>query len=124
MVSPVEEMVLMNQAISLDHAHKMKNNEHVNVVEGCVRSAKIAESVARWLINAATITVDDDGDLVTPKENLDVILNEIERLKLFVTKARNREPSEIPLPDDDFEIESLPEEKLAEYRKYYKTIEE
>ncbi len=102
MVSPVEEMVLINEAIRCDNNSKLpdkaSDDAYVNVVTGCVEGAKIAEHLAKRLIETAVMCVEEN--LMGPKENLDDLLDQIEHLELCVKRARNREPLEVPFPDE------------------------
>jgi hypothetical protein len=63
MVSSVEEMILINEACRCDRESGLTDHQHKNVVIGCVEGAKIAEFLAKFLMEIATRCVDDAGDL-------------------------------------------------------------
>lgn len=100
MVSPVEEMFLLDRACLLDRQDNLKDTPYENVVTGCVEGAKIAEHLAKHLIETAAGCVLDAGNLMAPKETLDDMLDQIEQLELCVKRARNRQPLEVPFPEE------------------------
>jgi hypothetical protein len=92
MVSPVEAMYLQDRAHVLDTGKN--KHDFKNIVTACARGARIAERIARELIDSASLAVHETGDLIRAGEELDDVLSQVEYLKLYVTAARWRR--EIP----------------------------
>ncbi len=110
----VADIELIQDAVRHDNFHERDWCE--NVVTGCLKAAKVSETIARNLRDAAACAADDD--LGMPKDILDGVLDYVDTLRVMITAARFRRV----IPEEELRACQRWPRDMARYEKLLKEV--